>query len=370
MLVAVWFARAPDAADVGPAAASRQIQSAPLVRVVRPERASTVLRVVATGSVAVRNHVALTPLVGGRVVSVAPGLRAGGSFQAGERLLTIDPRDFELALERARASIASAQANLELQEAQSDAATANYALLHPGERVPALVAKAPQIAQAKAQLAAAQAELALAVLELERTVFALPFAGRVAASTAEVGQLLARGQSFGRAYALDAVQVVVPLAADELARIAPAVGRRATVRISASEAGDSALAARVERRSAQLDERTRFATLHLAFADSGQAPLPGTFVDVDIGGPAVADTFVLPEAAEQAGGVVWAVAAGALTAVRPRTVARLPEGWVVDAFDPRDGIVVGAVPGGREGLAVTAQPTPNPAPAASPARDG
>ena len=355
VIVAVLFTRAPGADDMDPSPRATAAQSKPLVRTIRPLRSTTVLRVAATGSVDVRNHVALTPQVGGRVVRVSPALRAGGAFAAGERLLVIDRRDFELAHERALANVASAEANLKLQEAQSEAARVNYALLHPGERVPPLVARQPQIAQAKAQLAGARAQAGSTALELERTVFTLPFAGRVATSSAEVGQVLTRGQPFGQAYALDALQVVVPIAPDDLARVAPAVGRRAVVRIGVGEGlAESAVPARVERRSAELDPRTRFATLYLAFADGAHAPSPGAFVDVEIEGPAVADTYLLPEATEQTGGIVWVIQGGALTAVVPRTVAWLADGWLVAAFDAKDGVVTGTVPGGREGLAVEA----------------
>ena len=357
VIAAFFFARAPGADDVGPSPHATAAETTPLVRVIRPQRSSTVLRVAATGSVDVRNHVALTPQVGGRVVRVSPALRAGGAFAAGEELLVIDRRDFELAQESALANVAGAEANLKLQEAQSEAARINYSLLKPGERVPPLVAKEPQIAQAKAQLAAARAQASTALLELQRTTFALPFAGRVAASSAEVGQVLTRGQPFGQSYALDALEVVVPIAPDDLARIAPAVGRSAVVRVGVGQGlAESAVPARVERRSAELDPRTRFATLYLAFADGAHAPVPGTFVDVEIEGPAVADTYLLPEATEQTGGIVWVVHGGALSAVAPRTVARLAGGWLVAAFDAKDGVVTGAVPGGREGLAVEAAP--------------
>ena len=269
VLLAVVYARSPGDATAGagaPLAAGRAETPPPLVRVVRPQPAVTVLRVRATGSVAVRNYVSLTPQVGGRVVSLAPGLRAGGAFQAGEELLVIDRRDFQLAYEQAQAEIATAAADLQLRQAESDAAIANYALLQPGAEAPPLVAKAPQIAQATARLAAAEARADIAALELERTVFALPFAGRVQASTAEVGQVLSRGQPFGQVFALDAVEVVVPVPPDDLARLAGAVGRAATV-----ESGSRRLAAQVARVSPALDQRSRFATLYLTFDNAVEA---------------------------------------------------------------------------------------------------
>ena len=349
VVLALLFARRPTGGEsqAQPTAASEEV--APLVRAMTPTRQASVIRIQSTGTVAVRNHVALMPDVGGRVVTVSPALRAGGAFKAGEALLVIDQRDYRLNRDHALANVAGAEAGVELAQAQSEAARANFALVNGGREAPPLVAKEPQIAQAQAQLAAARTQSAIAELALARTTFALPFAGRVAASSAEAGQMLTPGQAFGRVYALDAVEVVAPIPPDDLERIVPATGRRATAR-----SGARAWSAVVERVAAQLDERTRFATLYLAFANDEEPPAPGTFLDIEIEGPTLPNTFALPEAAEQTGGVVWVLEHGALAPVTPRTLARTDDGWIVAAFDAKDGVVVGAVPSGRAGLRVRA----------------
>ncbi len=344
VLLALLYARAPgnddDALPIGAGEDPK-----PLVNVFHPVAGANMLTVAATGSVDVRNRVALTPQVTGRVVSLSPSLRVGGTFAAGERLLVIDPRDFRLAAEAAAADVATAQSDLKLEQARSDAARANYDLLHPGEEVPALVARVPQIAQAEARLAAARARQRVAALDLERTAFSLPFDGTVTRTNAEVGQLLSRGASFGEVFADDAIEVVAPVSADNLKRLNPAVGRRARIR-DPYRAFDAV----VEKVSAELDSRTRFATLYLKV--TGEPPLPGTFVDVEIEGPVFADTFLLPDAAEQANDQVWVVANGELRAVTIPALGRTAAGWIAQAFDPEDGVVLGAVPGAAEGLPV------------------
>ena len=344
VLLALLYARAPDNDN-----AALQIGAGedpkPLVNVFRPRAGANMLTVAATGSVDVRNRVALTPQVTGRVVSISPSLRVGGTFAAGEQLLVIDRRDFQLAAEAAAADVATAESDLKLEQAKSDAARANYDLLHPDEEVPALVARVPQIAQAEARLAAARARERVAALDLERTVFSLPFAGTVTRTSAEVGQLLTRGQSFGEVFADDAIEVVAPISADNLKRLNPAVGRRA--RVSDPYRSFEAV---VEKVSAELDSRTRFATLYLKV--TGEPPVPGTFVDVEIEGPVFADTFLLPDAAEQANDHVWIVANDELRAVTTPAYGRTADGWITQAFDPGDGVVLGAVPGAQEGQAV------------------
>ena len=108
-----------------------------------------------TGSVVLRNSIDLVLQLSGRVVWVSETFRKGGSFEAGQNLLRIDPKDFELAVAQAEADLLAAESNYLLVKAESEAAIANYAILHGEKDVPPLVAKTPQVEQAKAQIAAA-----------------------------------------------------------------------------------------------------------------------------------------------------------------------------------------------------------------------
>ena len=324
--------------------------SAPLARVMLPQRQPTRISLAATGTVEVRNTVSLAPQIGGQVIAVAETLRVGGSFEAGEVLFTIDPRDYELALAQAEASLAGAEARLKLRQAESAAARENYALLHGDAEVPDLVAKVPQIEQSKADVASAEARVARAELDLSRTEFSLPFSGRIASSSISVGQLLTSGQASGEVFANDAIEVSVPVADDDLAALDPIIGRSAAV-----TSGGQTYSAVVERRSAILDERTRFARLYLRLTGDPDLP-PGTFVDVTLNGADVAEAFVIPEAAEQAQGTLWVVSNGALTAIEPEVLGRQSNGLVVAPFDYGEGVVLGSIPGATEGSRVNTEP--------------
>lgn len=351
--MAVAYSRDDTAAQVAPPStftpAAQSDAAAPLARVMLPERQQTQITLAATGTVEVRNTIDLAPQIGGQVVSVAESLRVGGSFAADEVLFTIDPRDYELALAQAEAELASAEARLKLQQAESDAARENYALLHGDKPAPDLVAKVPQIEASKAEVAGARARVARAELDLARTEFSLPFAGRVAENSIAPGQTLIRGQSSGQVFATDAIEVSVPVAAGDLSGLEPVVGRMAEV-----QSGGRTFAATVERRSAVLDERTRFARLYLKLEDGAELP-PGTFVDVTLKGAELADTFVIPESAQQAEGNLWVVSNGALTAVAPTVFGRLRDGLVVAPFDYGEGVVLGSVPGATVGSRVTTE---------------
>lgn len=318
----------------------------PIVQTVVPDLRPSRVTVDATGTVNVRSYVGLSTQVTGRVVSVSPALRPGGSFEADEILLTVERRDFELALDQAKADVASAQSQVLLAQAEGDAARQNYALLNPGQPVPPLVAKLPQIAQGRAQLQAAQARRDIAELDLSRTQFTLPFAGRVTETSAEIGQMVSRGQSFGQAFSVESVEVTVPVSQIDLSRLQPVEGRSVTV-----SSDEKTFVAVVERVSAELDGRTRFAKLFLSLQNEISIT-PGAFVDVVVQGPTVEKTFVLPESAEQGGGYIWWVNEGTLAQHNPKILARTGSNLIVEAFNAGQGIVVGPVPGAFEGLKV------------------
>jgi RND family efflux transporter MFP subunit len=347
--LAVVVSRAPNTPATGtpaivrPAATNQVTQ----VKVVQPIATTHQVSVNANGSISVRNYIDLTTQVSGRIETIAAALRVGGTFAAGETLLVLDQRDFKLRVAQAQADVASARSNLLLQQAKSDAAVANYALLNPGATAPPLVALTPQIAQAEAQLAAALARAEVAQLELSRTRFSLPFAGKVTESNAEIGQLLNSGKSFGRVFAIDAAELVLPIPADDLALIQPAQGRS----VIFGDRGNS-FSGRIERVSAELDARSRFAEVFIPVTLTADLQ-PGTFVDAQIQGPKLMDALQVPAAATQANGSLWYVSNDQLTRHNPVILGRNDQGPIIKRFDYGQGIVVGAVPGGTIGQEVS-----------------
>ena len=302
-----------------------------------------------TGSVVLRNSIDLVLQLSGRVVWVSETFRKGGSFEAGQNLLRIDPRDFELAVAQAEADLLAAESNYLLVKAESEAAIANYAILHGEKDVPPLVAKTPQVEQAKAQIAAASAREQIALLDLMRTDFSLPFDGRVVDSQAEVGQFLNQGQKFGEVFDVASIEALVPISPRDLLSLQPAIGRRASLSL-----GDFQLQATIARVSPTLDERTRFAQIYLALENATDV-YPGSFFNVVVEGPRLENMILLPEAAEQINESVWVVSDNKLKRSQPRFINRQTSGVIVESFDSGDGVVLGRVPGAKEGMMVKAE---------------
>ena len=94
----------------------------------------------------------LTPDAGGRILTFT--LEEGDRVEAGQKILTLDPRDVELALDRARADRAQAEANLRLVMA--------------GARAEDIRQAESQVSAAEADVSAAEAELTSAEQDLQR----------------------------------------------------------------------------------------------------------------------------------------------------------------------------------------------------------
>ena len=360
--VALYFAQAPSGVDRDPISDLAIDQAKPTVAVIQPAPTEQALRVDLTGGVTLHGNVKVSSEVGGRVVWVSPDFRNGGSIAANETFIRIDPTEYELELEVAAARVARADARLQIERVEAEEAAASFARENPGADIPERVRRAPHIAKAEASLMKAQAKMKLAQLQLDRTEISLPYDIRVAAADIDVGQfvgpaeLVGRASSFGSVYRTDALQVRAPIEQDSLAYLAPAIGRSATVRTAAGT-----YEAHVERTSAGIGPKTRLATLFLKFAEGQPAdtlPLPGTFAEVSIAGPVHDNVYLLPESAMQERGSVWVVDGGALKAVAPQMLGHADGGVVVEAFDVGDGIVVGSLPGAREGLAVEVSDAP------------
>ena len=255
--------------------------------------------------------------------------------------------------------VKAAQARLWIEQARGEEDARNFSAEHPGSPVPDLVRRTPWIAKAQAGVARAQAMLNLARLRLDRTTISLPYDARVVSSDAEVGEvvgpddLVGALSSLGVVYRTEALEVDAPIEPKELGYLAPAIGRGARV-----HAGGETFDAKVVRVSSTVAPKTRLASLFLKFAEHhapDSLPRPGTFAEVEIDGPSYRDVYVLPESVLQENYSVWVAEDGVLTSFVPQTLGHTGDGWVVEVFDAGDGLLVGTLPGAREGLAVEAK---------------
>ncbi len=298
----------------------------PNVRTVMAAPTTLTLDVHSQGTVEPHNTVALSSQVSGRVLAIAPALRAGGFFAAGEVLVTIDDADLQLALVQQEAEVARAELKLAQEQAEAAAAVRAWKQLE-GERIPdALTSRALYVAEAEQALAARRAAVGRARLDLARTKVSMPFAGRVRSSDVDVGQYVVAGTPLGVVYGTDVAEVRLPIPdADTafvdlpMARSASAAGTPAPVVDLIAEFGGTVRrwTGIVDRTEGEIDRRTRQLTIVARIADPygpgddpTRPPLAvGMFVEATIHGRTFADVIALPRSAVRTDGTVLVVAA-------------------------------------------------------------
>ncbi|UCH82685.1 MAG: efflux RND transporter periplasmic adaptor subunit [Candidatus Latescibacterota bacterium] len=286
---------------------------APLVRVVTVEPTDHQFKVTTHGTVKPRTETALVPEVAGRVVSIAPSFADGGFFEKGDVLVRLDSRDYELAVVSARGVVAQAKVRAELEEAQAEVAREEWKTLGGGKDSP-LATRELQVQEALAALAAAEAALEKAQRDLDRTRIRAPFAGRVRQKMVDVGQYVSPGIAVAHIFAVDYVEVRLPIPDSDLAFLDLPVNYRGEhaqqtgleVTLYADFAGDRhSWSGRIVRVEGEIDPVSRMVHAIAQVDDpygrgEGEDPMPlaiGLFVDAEISGRVIKDAFVIPRSA-------------------------------------------------------------------------
>lgn len=258
-----------------------------------------------TGTVQVRAMANIVPRVSGRIVAIDNNAFAGGIFTSDTLLFRIDRKDYELALAQAKSEVTQAQTERRLQQARSTTAAAEWQELHPEKPVPPLVGQEPQLKAARSALKAARSRLEKARLDLSRTEYYLPFTGRIIELNMETGQYIVAGQSYGQAYQPAALEIVVPLEAQQLEWLLES--QEPDISVSSRYLGGASIAAFIKRMGAKIDPQTRMNRVFLGFKEPNTDLVPDVFVSVKITGPVRENVWLLPLDALQQDGHIWVV---------------------------------------------------------------
>ncbi len=325
------------AADEGP-----QLSAAPeqvVVDVIKPAETSHTSSRTLSGLVEARATVAISPEVTGRVISLHPQLLPGGRIGAGETLFSLDPTDYDIALERSRADVAAAEADLEQARADADNFIKDWKRVYPDKPAPALVAKEPQIKAIEARLAAAKANVRQAETNLTRTNVIAKNAVRIVESAVELGQLVGPNGQFGTYYVEDALRIRASAETSVVQGMGLAAGK--TVDVSTKTGAPQP--ARIVSIGGALDERTRLQPIILSVPE-GSDYTPGRFVTVMVKGPETKGVYRLPASAMATRSSVWRVSDGKLESFAIEIIDTTDDHVIVKAFDAKDGVVVSQVP--------------------------
>ena len=337
-----------------------------------------------SGTVRPSAEIDVAPQVGGRIVWVDPGFQSGGRVEAGRTIFRIEEADYRYRVKEAEANLAARRVALLEEEERAAIARDQYELYsnrQGGAASPPpanpLTLREPQLQAARAALKREEARLAEANLALLRTRVTAPFDGFVREESVDVGQFVAAGQSVGRIFAADAVEVVVPLS-DADAALIPHLwklkpgdeDRRVAARVVTRYGGGShARDGYVDRGETSLDRQTRTIDVIVRvpdpFAASGPAArsgihgsipplLVGAFVEVEIEGMALDSYFKMPRAALRPGNLVWLVDGDGVVSIVPVRVLQRADDEVFVTGDLGHGkaAITGGILFATEGMRV------------------
>lgn len=326
------------------------------------------LTVETSGEVRARTEVDIVAQIAGRVVSVSREFTEGGMVFPNISLITIEDTDYQYALRRAEAAVATMEVGV-----QQALATANVARkqLRDSSDASDLALKKPQVAQAYAALKAAEADLAQAQTNLTRTNITLPFKGRVISTSVDIGQYVTPGTRLGRAFATDVVEIRLPLNDSQLASLDLPIGFIAEegaglpVNLSATVAGRvQSWQGRLNRLDASIERETRMlyglVEVNSPYEDNvspyGMPLAVGLYVNAKIMGRELSDAYVIPRDALRAGNQVYVVNDRGRLEVRKVRVTHstATEAIIESGLEPEERVIISSIRNPIKGMALEA----------------
>ncbi len=334
-------------------------------------KADTVtLHVKTQGEVRPKTEIDLVPQVAGRVVFVAPEMAEGAEFGPETTLIKIEDTEYKLAVVRAEARVAEAVTNLERELANQQIKRDEWALKKQNKQPTPFALNEPQVAEARAKILSAEAELAEARLALARTTIKVPFRGRVRAKDVGLGQYVVPGETLGRVFSTDTIEIRLPLTDTQLFELQLPLGfvarddnaPRVTLRANVGQR-EYTWQGHIVRTQAAVDEQTRliyaFAEVDDPYGLSENSRMPlavGLFVTAEIEGTDERFAYTIPRVALRNDDEVYVINDEDRLEIRKVDVLSTSEERVLLAGGVTEGeqVVTSTIPAAVDGMQVQA----------------
>jgi multidrug efflux pump subunit AcrA (membrane-fusion protein) len=386
--------------------AERQIpvETGRLVDVMQVKSEQIHMTVESYGTVTPREVLKLVAEVRGQIVGLHPEFKEGGFLKRGAVIIRIDPRTYQLEVERQKVQVSQVAAELRrlqqevqnlaasIEIAESDVALAKkevsrlVALIDKNviaqttldkakqtylsslERLQSLenqlALTGPMKDQLEAQRQMAKVMQRQAELDLERSSITANFNAWVLEKTVEESQHVNTGQHLGSIYRDGALDIEVRIAAMDLKWLPADISQRAPLQANIiSESGGTrhVWKGRMARIKAQMEEKTRTLPVVVEVAEAeasgkGQRSFllrPGIFVTVEIMGKKIDRAFILPRHVVYPGDVVYTVQDNRLT-IKPVNILRSFKDAVIIDKGLSDGelVIKTPLPSATDGMKV------------------
>lgn len=324
-----------------------------LVEVSVAEQVREPVVVHADGSVVPARQVVVQPQVAGRLDSVHPALVVGGLVSEGDRLVSIEDDDYGIAVDEARAAVAQAETQLEIELGRQRVAAREWEIFRgeaPDSADSTLATREPQVRAAEIQVEMARARLAQARLNRGRTTVDAPFNGIVLRENVELGQLVTIQSQLATIAGTDEfwIQAAVPIASIDSIELpgVNAVEGSAVRVVQRGAGGEIEREGRVVRLLGELSQVGHMAQVVISVEDPLDLQRPvgdrrsplllGSYVSVEIAGARIEDVVEVPRTALHDGSRIYVAVDGELQ-VREVEIAWRTE----DAVYVRSGVEAG-----------------------------
>ena len=295
------------------------VKMTPLVQVTHVHPGTHRVVVPAMGTVIPAREIILESRVSGEIVAMHPEFTVGGFLDKGSEVLRIDPEDYELAVTLAQAKIKDSESILKVVEEEAAASEDEWRLLNKenpkGQKIPALVAKKPQLEAAKSKLAADRADLKKAKLNLSRTRIRAPFNAIVRSKRVDIGSQVSGQEQLAELVGTDTYWIRASIPVDRLRWILiPGNPAEAGSRVRISHRNGYELSGTVIKLLGDLEPEGRMARilvevkdpLGLKAKERYQLPLLiGEYVRIEIEGKELQNVYRIPRSALRDDANIW-----------------------------------------------------------------
>jgi len=302
------------------AARKKPPRQAKLVQVIPLHKDDCVTVVTENGTVVPAQQVTLQPQVTGQIIEVSLDVVPGCVISAGQQLITIDPRNYDIVVQQRRSDVATAAKNLKVEHGYQAVARQEYELL--GEVIMEedreLVLREPHLASAQTALESAQAALQRAQLDRTRCNIAAPFNAIVQNKHVDLGATVGTNAQLVTLIGTDEAWINVKVPVDKLKWIIIPQSNGdpgSKVTISSKVWGpDQYRTGRVVRLHGEIETRGRMAKLLVVVEDpfclkpenQGKPQLlMGSYVSARIEGRVLPSVFPIEESHLRDNDTVW-----------------------------------------------------------------
>jgi RND family efflux transporter MFP subunit len=344
------------------------VKMEPLVRTKTLQPENYTVKIPAMGTVIPAREISLEAQVAGEIIYMHPEFTEGGMLPEGIKILQINAKDYELAVQQKQKALADAEYAFKLEEGHQDVARREWDLLYGDQKIneveSELALRKPHLEKVKVEIAAAKADLEQAKINQARTTLTAPFNVLVLNRHVNLGSQVTPQEKIADLVGTDVYWVQISLPVERLRWIQIPNGQGgsgASVKIVYRQ--EYVRSGRVIRLLPDLSKEGRMARLLIEVNDpldfrikKKKRPmlLLGEYVRVLIEGEELHDVYRIPRSALRNDNEIWLVDDESRLAIHKiKTIWRDEEVVVIqDGFKPGERLVVSGLAAPVAGMAV------------------